>query len=115
MKYEYKQLNFVGAILYIYRFLSSIRLVYKRNKIQVTVFRGMQQDRRVSPGKADFLMSQFFRVAGTDELCTRLWFSELICLEVQFFIYIQEWFRFQMISSLSYKPGCPIIDMNWEM
>ena len=43
----------------------------------------MQQGGGVSPGKADCVMSQFLSVAGADELCTRLWFSELICLEVQ--------------------------------
>ena len=72
--------------MYICRYLSSIHPVYKTNKIQVAVVRGMQQGGRVSPGKADCLMSQFLSVAVTDELCTRLWFSELICLEVQFII-----------------------------
>lgn len=86
MKYEYKQLSFGGDILSVSRFLSSIHLVCKTNKIQIAVFRGMQQGRRVSLGKADCLMSQFLSVAGTDELCSRLWFSELICLEVQFII-----------------------------
>ena len=70
--------------MYICRFLSSIHLVYKTNKVHVAVVKGMQQGGGVSPGKADCLMSQFLSVAGADELCTRLWFSELICLEVQF-------------------------------
>lgn len=82
------------------------------NKIQVVLFHGRQHGKKLSLGKAGCLMSQLLSVTGTDELCTRLWFSELMCLGVQFIIYIQGRFSFQVLSSLRYKPGCQTIDIE---